>query len=62
MGQHTHLYNTKEWKKRNPYCMVNGEYMITKYYVKDVWIYVLYKNNYQVGMFSSFNEAKEYAI
>jgi hypothetical protein len=47
------------WSKLNEYCMTKDGYMITKYCVKDVWVYVLYKNNYQVGMYQSFQEAKD---
>ncbi len=45
------------WNRDNKYCMVNGEYMITKYHVRDKTIYVLRKCLDEIGHFNSYGDA-----
>jgi hypothetical protein len=45
------------WTRDNKYCMVNGEYMITKYHVRDKTIYVLRKCAHEIGHFDSYANA-----
>ena len=49
------------WSKLNQYCMTKDDYMITKYFMNGGAVYVLYKQNYRVGMYASFEEAKSHA-
>jgi hypothetical protein len=41
--------------------MTKDDYMITKYFMNGGAVYVLYKQNYRVGMYASFEEAKSHA-
>ena len=45
------------WYRDNKYCMTNGEYMITKYHVRDKTIYVLRKCLDDIGHFDSYSDA-----
>lgn len=45
------------WIRDNKYCMTNGDWLVTKYHVRDKTIYVLRKCRDTIGHFDSYMDA-----